>query len=234
MDGAAASLTRHMKTLGILGAGKVGTTLARLARAAGWEVLLSGSPRQPLQALIVETIVPGARLLPEAEVVDAADIVVVAVPFGKADTIDWDRLSGKVVVDAMNYWYPVDGHVPAADDFEGSTAELTLSRNPEMRLVKSLNHLGYHDMETDSRPAGHPLRRSLVVAADDVEARRVVAELVDDLGFDPVVVSLADGVHLEPDGPVFGRELAAAHMVALLDDCAGQPIARRAGRRAAA
>lgn len=229
-----ASLTRHMNTLGILGAGKVGTTLARLARAAGWDVLLSGSPRVPLQELIVETLVPGARLLPEEQVVAEADVVIVAVPFAKADTIGWERLSGKVVVDAMNYWYPVDGHVAAADDFVGSTSELTLSRNPRMRLVKSLNHLGYHDMETDSRPSGHPMRRSLVAASDDAEARRTVADLIDDLGFDPVATGLADGVHVQPDGPVFGRELSVAQMVALLDESAGQPVARRVGTRAAA
>lgn len=223
-----------MSTLGILGAGKVGTTLARLARAAGWDVVLSGSPQAPMQALIVETLVPGARLLPEVQVVDEADVVVVAVPFGKADTIDWERLSGKIVVDAMNYWYPVDGHVAAADNFDGSTSELTLTRNPEMRLIKSLNHLGYHDMETDSRPEGHPLRRSLVAASDDVEARRVVAELVHDLGFDPVLTGLADGAHLEPDGPVFGRELSAAEMVATLDQAAGEPVARSARVRSAA
>lgn len=223
-----------MKTLGILGAGKVGTTLARLARAAGWDVLLSGSPRVPMQALIVETLVPGARLVPEEEVVAGADVVIVAVPFAKAGTIGWERLSGKIVVDAMNYWYPVDGHVAEADEFDGSTSELTLSRNPRMRLVKSLNHLGYHDMETDARPAGHPLRRSLVAASDDAEARRTVADLIDELGFDAVETGLADGVHLEPDGPVFGRELAADDMVALLDESAGWPVALRAGTRLSA
>lgn len=209
------------RTLGIIGAGKVGTALARLATAGGWAVTLSGSPRQPMQGLIVETLVPGARLLPEAEVVAGADIVVVAIPFGKADSVDWAALSGKVVVDAMNYWYPVDGHVAAADEFEGSTAEFTLSRNPAMRLVKSLNHLGYHDMETDARPAGDPLRRSLVAASDDAEARALVAGFIDDIGFDPVITGLADGVLLEPEGPVFGVELSADAMISALDGAHG-------------
>lgn len=202
--------------MGIIGAGKVGTTLARLALRAGWDVVMSGSPRQPMQALIVETLVPGARLLTEADVVAAADLVIFAVPFGKADAIDVDALSGKVVVDAMNYWYPVDGHLAAVDDFPGSTAEYTQARNPRMRLVKSLNHLGYHDMETDARPTGDPDRRAVVVAADDPDARALVARFVDDLGFDPVLTGLADGVHLEEGGPVFGVPLTEGQLVAAL------------------
>lgn len=205
------------KTVGIIGAGKVGTALARLALGAGWQVRLAGSPRQPLQGLIVETLVPGARLLPEAEVVASADLVIVAVPFGKAGSVDWEALSGRVVVDAMNYWYPVDGHVPEADQFGATTAEFTQSRNPEVRLVKSLNHLGYHDMETDARPAGHPLRRSLVAASDDAEARDVVARFIDDIGFDPILSSLADGEILQPEGPVFGVKLSSAEMIAAFD-----------------
>lgn len=219
---------QSLGTVGIIGAGKVGTALARLAIDGGWSVTLSGSPRQPMQALIVETLVPGARLLPEAEVVSGADLVIVAIPFGKADSVDWAALTGKVVVDAMNYWYPVDGHVSAADEFDGSTAEFTHSRNPAMRLVKSLNHLGYHDMETDARPAGDPLRRSLVAASDDVEARDLVAGFIDDIGFDPVVTSLADGALLEPDGPVFGVELSREAMLRALNEAGGEGTATAA------
>lgn len=210
-------------TIGIIGAGKAGTTLARLALRAGWRVLLSGSPRQPLQALIVETLVPGARLVGEAELAAASDVVVLAVPFGKADTVGFDRLAGKVVVDAMNYWYPVDGVLPEVEAFEGSTSEFTLARNPRMRLVKSFNHLGYHDLETDARPAGHPHRRAVAVASDDPDARALVARLVDDLGFDPVTLSLADGVHLQEGGPVFGVPLSRQRLRAALGTAGAQP-----------
>lgn len=229
----ASSLAPTMSTIGILGAGKVGTTLARLTLAAGHDVVLAGSPRQPMQALIVETLVPGSRLLPEAEVVEAADIVVVAIPFGKADSIDWDALSGKVVVDAMNHWYAVDGDLPELDAHDGPTVELTLRRNPAMRVVRSLNHLGYHDMETDARPAGHPLRRALVVAADDEEARDQVARYVDDLGFDPVLAPLAATGVIDGDGAAFGIEMSAVAMVAAVDEHAGAGTARRWGQAVA-
>ena len=213
--------------LGIIGAGKVGTTLGRLALAAGWEVLISASPNSPMQALIVETMLPGARLLPEAEVVAGADVVVLAVPISKVTTVDLAALSGKVVVDAMNHWYPVDGEHDGVADAP-SSSHWVHSLNPAMRLVKSLNHLGYHDMETDARPAGDPLRRSLVAASDDVEARDLVAGFIDDIGFDPVVTSLADGALLEPDGPVFGVELSREAMLRALNEAGGEGTATAA------
>ena len=210
-------------TIGIIGAGKAGTTLGRVALRAGWRVVLSGSPRQPLQAPIVETMVPGARLLSEAEVVAASDVVVLGGPVGKGDAVDGAALSGKVVVDAMNYWYPVDGTLPEVDAFEGSTSEFVLARNPRMRLVKSFNHLGYHDLDADARPHGHPHRRAVAVASDDQDARALVARLVDDLGFDPVLVTLADGVHLQEGGPVFGVPLSEQQLIAALGTAGVRP-----------
>jgi len=197
------------KRLGIIGAGKVGTTLGRLALASGWDVLISASPTRPMQSLIVETMLPGARLVPEAEVVAGADIVVLAVPISKATTVDLPALSGKVVIDAMNHWYPVDGSHDEVEDAP-SSSHWVQSLNPAMRLVKSLNHLGYHDMETDARPAGHAERRAVAAASDDVEARAAVAALLDDLGFDPVELPFAAARQLEGGGPVFGRWVDAS------------------------
>ena len=84
--------------LGIIGAGKLGTAIGRLALDAGYEVRISGSDRQPMLRLVIDTVLPGARLLPEADVVADSDLVVLAIPFGKADTIDYAALEGKVVV----------------------------------------------------------------------------------------------------------------------------------------
>ncbi|MFP5417395.1 MAG: NADPH-dependent F420 reductase [Actinomycetes bacterium] len=204
------------KRLGIIGAGKVGTTLGRLALAAGWQVRIAASKAQPMQALIVETMLPGAVLLPEREVVSASDIVVLAVPLGKAHTIGVEGLTGKVVVDVMNHWYPVDGDVPTLAA-AASSSHYVRSLNPAMRLVKSLNHLGYHDMETDARPAGHRERRAVAAASDDVAARAAVASLLDDLGYDPVELPFADGRLLEGDGPVFGRWVDAAGLRSALE-----------------
>src|SRR4029453_18518323 len=102
--------------IGIFGAGKVGTALARLLVAAGYDVLITGSARQTALDLLVSVGAPGARVVPPADLVALADVIIVAVPFGKADSVPWEDFGGHIVVDAMNYWPPVDGHIAAVDD----------------------------------------------------------------------------------------------------------------------
>lgn len=201
-----------MSTVGIIGAGKVGTALGRLAQAAGWDVLFADAADPLMQGMIVQTLVPGAALVSVEELAADSDLVIVAIPFGLSPALDWAPLSGKVVVDAMNHWYPVDGHLPWMDGVTGPTAEVTLARNPAMRVVRSLNHLGYHDMETDARPVGDPARRALAVASDDAEARAFVARFVDAIGFDPVETGMANSVLLEPEGTVFGVPMGAEEL----------------------
>lgn len=202
--------------LGIIGAGKLGTAIGRLALEAGHEVRLSGSPRQPLLELVIETVMPGAQLLPEAEVVAGSDVVVLAVPFGKAGSIDFAALTGKVVVDAMNAWEAAGGHPDP--HWDAATSSLVGSYNPRMRVVKSLNHLGYQDLVADAREPGHPLRRAVAVISDDVEARQVVAELVETLGFDAVEAGSEASRCVEPDSPLFGRPMAADELRAALSE----------------
>ncbi|HEY9425207.1 MAG TPA: NADP oxidoreductase, partial [Microterricola sp.] len=140
-----------------------------------------------------------------------------AVPFGKIDTVDMERFTGAVVVDAANYWEPVDG-TPAILDGAGtlSTSEVVQRRHPGVRLVKSLNHLGYHDMDTDAAPAGAVGRRAIAVAGDDAEASRLVAAFLDRIGFDPVHIgALADGAILQPGEHVFGRFVQRAELLAV-------------------
>ncbi|UIP59242.1 NADPH-dependent F420 reductase [Agromyces marinus] len=204
--------------IGIFGAGKVGTALARLLLDAGYEVALTGSPRQTALDLLVAVVAPGARVATADDLVAGADVIVVAVPFGKAPSVPWDAFDGRIVVDATNYWPPVDGHIAEIDDDPRTTSEVHAGWNPAARLVKSLNHLGYHDMEDDALPAGSPLRRALAVVGDDAEARAVVAAIIDDIGFDPVDGgALVNGCALEPGHPAFGRELSATELEGLLE-----------------
>ncbi|HKH08542.1 MAG TPA: NAD(P)-binding domain-containing protein [Agromyces sp.] len=207
--------------IGIFGAGKVGTALARLLVASGHEVLISGSPRQTALDLLVSVIAPGARVATPAELVAAAEVIIVAVPFSKAGTVPWDTFDGRIVVDAMNYWPPVDGNIAEIDADPRTTSEINAARNPRARVVKSLNHLGYHEMEDDSMDPGSPLRRALAVVGDDAGARAVVAAIIDAIGFDPVDGgALAHGRALEPGHPAFGRELSAGELAALLTPAA--------------
>jgi predicted dinucleotide-binding enzyme len=211
-------------TLGILGAGRVGTSVARAALKVGYTVNIAGSGPASNISLITEILVPGARAVDGAEAVASADIVVLALPLHKYRSLDPSLLAGKIVIDAMNYWSPIDG---TQDDFEsGSSSETIAAYLPGARLVKTLNHIGYHDLEADDLPAGTAGRRALAVASDDDEAAQLVMSFIDSLGYDAVNAgSLAAGVAFEPGTTIFGGPHGEQDMRAELERYAGESVA---------
>ena len=198
-------------TIGILGAGKVGTVLARLAVAAGYRVLIAGSGPKNRIELIVDVLAPGAIPLTAEEVAREADVVILALPLGKYRSIPRDELKGKLVLDAMNYWWEVDGHREDLSDPSVSTSRLVQDFLPASNVVKAFNHLGYHDLDEAGRPAGAADRTGIALAGDDEAAVEAASRIVDSLGFDPVVVGgLEHGVHLAPGAELFGARTDAA------------------------
>lgn len=191
--------------LGIIGAGKLGITLAQLALKAGNEVALSGSGDPQKIALSVKILTPGAQAMASTEVAQWADVIILAIPLSKFRQLPVDALKRKIVIDATNYWPEVDG--PREDTIPEtlSSSEAIQQFLPESRVVKALSHMGYHELRDWAKPIGSADRKAIAIAGDDQEAVTNVSSLVSDLGFEPISIGpLASGRVLEPGQPGFG------------------------------
>ncbi len=196
--------------IGIIGAGMIGGTLARLLAPLGHEVAVSNS-RGPasLQGMVAE-IGPRARAMTVNEAAEWADIVVLAVPWRTPEALPTaSAVAGKIVIDAMNPYRAWGGTYDLGDS---SSSEETRTRLPGARLVKAFNTIYFRHLATEGNTSlPEDERRAIFVAGDDAEAKRVVAGLIRDLGFAAVDAgTLRDGVKLQPGSTVYNQQLTGA------------------------
>lgn len=209
-----------MATIGFIGAGHIGSQLARLAVAQGYDVVLSNSRGPETLSDLVKELGPKARAATPVEAATAGDIVVVTVPLKNYRTVPVEPLAGKIVIDTNNYYPQRDGQIPELDNESTTTAELLQAHLPTSRVVKGFNHIYAAALTTDGQPAGTPNRRALVIAGDDAAAKTAVTRLIDEFGFDTVDAGpLKEGWRIQRDTPGYGprrtadelrRDLAAA------------------------
>ena len=212
-----------VQRIAILGAGHVGPVIARMALGAGFQVAIAASGSPENLELITQVVMPGVEARWAADAVATADLVVLAIPLHRFPVLDPGLLAGKLVVDAMNYWAPADGAVPMFRDQDLSSSEIVQRQLTQSTVIKSLNQISYQDLEDGSRPAGWPDRHAIGVAGDDSNVSKVVGEVIDRIGYDPVLLgSLSAGRVLQPGGPVFGSVLTRSEFKRAIHAGVGQ------------
>jgi predicted dinucleotide-binding enzyme len=202
-----------MTTLGLIGAGHIGSALAQTALDAGYDVVISNS-RGPetLADLVAElasrpTVRGTVRAGTAAEAADAADLAVVTIPVKAIGDVPVAPLAGKVVIDTNNYYPQRDGQIAELDEGRTTSAELLQRHLPGSSVVKAFNHIQAAQIVSERSAPGPERRRALAVAGDDAAAKERVAGFIDELGFDVVDLgTLADSWRIEPGTPGYGAE----------------------------
>ena len=202
-----------MKTIGLIGAGHIGSQVARLAAKSGYEVVISNSRGPDTLSALVAELGPRARAATPADAAKAGDIVVVTIPLKNYRSVPVAPLVGKIVIDTNNYYPERDGHIPELDNETTTTAELLQSHLPQSKVVKAFNHIYAAQLTTDGLPAGAKNRRALVIAGNDREAKATVTHLLDQFGFDAVDAGpLSEGWRIQRDTPGYGPRRTAEEL----------------------
>ena len=208
------------RTIGLIGAGHIGSQVARLSIRHGYDVVISNSRGPETLQDLIRDLGPQARAGTPAQAAEAGDIVVVTIPLKNIGDVPVAPLAGKIVIDTNNYYPQRDGHIAELDNESTTTSELLQAHLPTSKVVKGFNHIYAAQLTTDGQPAGTRNRRALVIAGNDEQAKAVVTRLLDQFGFDTVDAGpLKEGWRIQRDTPGYGprrtaeelrRDLAAA------------------------
>jgi predicted dinucleotide-binding enzyme len=202
-----------MRTIGLIGAGHIGSQVARQAVAHGYDVVISNSRGPETLSGLVAELGPKARAATAAEAAAAGDIVVVSIPLKNYRTVPVAPLAGKIVIDTNNYYPQRDGHIAELDSESTTTSELLQAHLPSSRVVKAFNHIYAAQITTDGLPHGTKNRRGLVIAGNDREAKATVARLLDEFGFDAVDAGpLSESWRIQRDTPGYGPRRTAEEL----------------------
>ncbi len=192
-------------TIGLIGSGHIGSTVAKLAVAAGYDVVLSNSRGPETLADLVRELGPRARAATPTEAAAAGDLVVVTVPLRAYRSVPVEPLAGKVVIDTNNYYPERDGRLAELDSGAATVSGLLQQHLAAAKVVKAFNNIYFKHLETLTRPAQAEDRTALPIAGDDEAAKATVKAFLDAIGYDAVDTgSLAESWRFERDMPAYG------------------------------
>ncbi|HEX2739281.1 MAG TPA: NADPH-dependent F420 reductase [Rubrobacter sp.] len=203
--------------IAVIGAGRIGANAARLFARAGHEVVISNSRSPETLSGIVEEIGNDTQAATVEEAADFGDVVLEAIPFGRFEELPANRLEGKIVIDASNYYPHRDGEI----DLDGLTSSEAVARHLSgARVVKAFNTMHYERLANEGRP-GFPVeqRQVIFVAGDDEEAKGIVSRLIEEIGFSPIDTgSLKESHRQEPGAPIHNNPMTPERARAMLAD----------------
>jgi predicted dinucleotide-binding enzyme len=207
-----------MTTIGIIGAGHIGSQIARKAVELGYEVVISNSRGPETLTDLVAELGPRAKAATAAETAAAGDFAVVTVPLKSIRDVPVQPLEGKIVIDTNNYYWERDGRFPELDSGQETTSGLLQKHLPTSKVAKGFNHIMAREITTDGTPAGTEGRRALATASDYPEAAELVTRFYDEFGFDTVNVGpLSESWRVERDRPAYVVRQTAAELTESLD-----------------
>jgi predicted dinucleotide-binding enzyme len=220
----------NVKTIGLIGAGRIGSQLARLAVAHGYDVVISNSRGPETLKGLAGELGPQAHAATAIEAAERGDIVVVTIPLKNIGDVPVAPLAGKIVIDTNNYYPQRDGHIVELDDELTTSAELLQRHLPASKVVKAFNHIQAAGLTADAQPSGTPNRRALSIAGNDDEARAVVGRLIGEFGFDVVDSGpLSESWRIQPGTPGYGPRRTTDQLRRDIAAAQRPPGARRAG-----
>lgn len=202
-----------MQTIGLIGAGHIGSQLARLAVRHGHNVVISNSRGPQSLAGLIAELGPTARAATPAEAAETGEVVIVTVPLKSYRAVPVGPLAGKVVIDTNNYYPERDGHIAALDTESTTTSELLQAHLPTSKVVKAFSHIYAAALTTDGQPPGTDNRRALAIAGNDAAAKATAAKLIDEFGFDTVDIGpLKESWRIQRDTPGYGPRRTASEL----------------------
>jgi predicted dinucleotide-binding enzyme len=194
-----------MTTIGLIGAGHIGSQLASLSIANGYDLVISNSRGPESLAEMVKKLGAKAKAGLSEDAARAGEIVIISIPFKAYRSVPVAPLAGKIVIDTNNYYSQRDGQFAELDDETTTSSELLQAHLPKSKVVKAFNHLYAAELSTHAQPRGSENRRALAIAGDDREAKAIVARLIDRFGFDAVDLGpLKESWRIEPGTPGYG------------------------------
>lgn len=191
------------RTIGLTGSGHIGSTVAKLAIEAGYDVVLSNSRGPETLTDLVAALGPRASAGTAQQAAERGDIVVVAIPLKNYREVPAAPLAGKTVIDTNNYYPQRDGNIAELDSEQTTASELLQAHLPGSHVVKAFNHIRADDLASQGQ-SGTQGRRALAIAGDDEAAKAAVTALIESFGYDVVDAGpLSEGWRFQRDTPAY-------------------------------